>query len=49
MRIPWRSSGEESVLTLMGSWVQSLFGELRSYKLCSLGGRGRGKVEDQSL
>ena len=31
--IPWRSSGQDSMLSLPRAWVLSLVGELRSHKL----------------
>ena len=40
MGIPWRSSGEDSALSLPRTRVQSLVRELRSHKP-----RGRGKKE----
>ena len=33
--IPWRSSGQDSALSLLRAQVQSLVGELRSHKPCS--------------
>ena len=36
MRLPWWSSGEDSVLSVQGMWVQSLVRELRSHMLHSL-------------
>ena len=30
--IPWHSSGEDSALSLMGAWVQSLVSKVRFYK-----------------
>ena len=36
MRLPWWSSGEDSVLPVQGMRVQSLVGKLRSYMLHSL-------------
>ena len=35
LRLPWRSSGEDSVLLLQGAWVRSLVGKLRSHVLHS--------------
>ena len=34
--IPWWSSGQDSVLPLQGTWVQSLVRELRSYTARSM-------------
>ena len=39
MGIPWQSSVEDYVISLLRVWVQSLVGELRSHKL-----RGMGKI-----
>ena len=36
MRLPWWSSGEDSVLPMQGMRVQSLVGKLRSHMLHSL-------------
>ena len=36
MRLPWWSSGEDSVLPVQGMRVQSLVGKLRSHMLHSL-------------
>ena len=33
--IPWQSSGQDSMLSLLKAWVQSLVRELRSHKPCS--------------
>ena len=34
LRLPWRSSGYDSVLPLWGTWVQPLVGKLRSRMPC---------------
>ena len=36
LAVPWWFSGLESVLSLSGALVPSLFGELRSHKVCSV-------------
>ena len=48
--IPWQSGGEDSVLSLLKAWVQSLIGELRSCKLGSMAEKKSnciGDVEDK--
>ena len=34
--IPWQASNQDSTLSLLGAWVQSLVQELRSRKLCGM-------------
>ena len=41
----WQSSGEDSVLSLQGAWVQSLVRELRSPKLYDQKGKEKKKEE----
>ena len=33
--LPWRSSGQDSMIKMQGTWVQSLVRELESHMVCS--------------
>ena len=44
--ISWQSSGQDSVLLLQGTWVRSLVGEVRSYKLRSRAKRKKRQPEN---
>ena len=46
MELPWWSSGEDSVLPMLGEWVRSLVWELRSHMLCSTSKKNKKKITD---
>ena len=49
MRLPWWSSGEDSVLPMQGMRVQSLVGKLRSHMLHSLAKQTKTNKEDSII
>ena len=49
MRLPWWSSGEDSVLPVQGMRVQSLVGKLRSRMLHSLAKQTKTNKEDSII